>query len=197
MIEPKKVNIRKFLEGDGFHNVRVNLSVMYLLLSYVELLKEDNDDILKGYEGIYIGRLKGVSQETARQFDHYVYEVERLVRKNRMLFNDDYTEFMETMQDSIEENKADLDRLNEAIIGYCKKFFFENRVKEEPESSQFVFIEYDDAKLALNAALKHFDNSLPKRKLTSTEMTSTRNGFIEGFNVAVNWINRVMTQPNE
>ena len=140
MIEPKKVNIRKFLEGDGFHNVRVNLSVMYLLLSYVELLKEDNDDILKGYEGIYIGRLKGVSQETARQFDHYVYEDERLVRKNRMLFNDDYTEFMETMQDSIEENKADLDRLNEAIIGYCKKFFFENRVKEEPESSQFVFI---------------------------------------------------------
>lgn len=187
-IKPKKANLFKFFKSEGFNKARELFCAYYIIASYLNGIKEDADELMKGYEGLFIGEMKKVSKDLEKAFEKY--------EKTYRMFIGDALQLGETTIDISEEMDIQLKQsqffLQEATKAVCKKLDeqVEEKVKDPEQIAKENFVDFEI-----------FDQESRKRGLEATLNIARRRmdefngdplkGVEIGWNTAVNYINRL------
>lgn len=187
-IKPKKVNLFKFFKSEGFNKARELFCAYYIIASYLNGIKEDADELMKGYDGLFIGEMKKVSKDLEKAFEKY--------EKTYRMFIGDALQLGETTIDISEEMDIQLKQsqffLQEATKAIFKKLDeqVEEKVKDPEQIAKENFVDFEI-----------FDQESRKRGLEATLNIARRRmdefngdplkGVEIGWNTAVNYINRL------
>lgn len=188
-ITPKKKNLFKFFKSDKFNRARVNLCAMYILLSKVNELKEDIDSDLQGYDGLYIGDLKRAGKESLAAFEKYVKAYEAHIGSDGLDLANATVDVTTAIDEAMEKNSYYLQEGSRAIKRAIDEQI-KNRVTDEEQLSRESNADFEicgetERKQALDATLL-----IAKRRIDELKGDPLKGAEV-GFNVAINWINRL------
>lgn len=190
---PKKKSLFKFFKSKEFNDARVKMCAIYILLSYVNELKEDTDRLMQGFEGLYIGTLKHYSREATRAFEVYEKEYRAHISDNGADICDAYIDVTSALDTQLEQSKFFLQEatkaLYKAIDTQIEERIKDPEVLEKEASDDFELCGQQERNDALFVAKK-----LAKNHIKETGVTNEADfikGVEVGFNTAVNWINRL------
>jgi hypothetical protein len=191
-IKPKKKNLFAFFKSDDFQEARRKMCAMYILLTEVNEMHEDIDDLLKGYEGLFIGDLKHAAKEATAALERY----SNLYLSNIGGDGLDLCEATATMTKGIdvamEQSKFFLQEAHKAIRAAVKagedKHLDDAKQLAKEAAEDFEICDNESRNEAYKVALKMFD----KRK---AELCGDMDkAFRVGWDTAINWINRIYLQ---
>lgn len=192
-IQPKKKNLFKFFKSKDFNNARIKMCALYIILSYANELHEDVDRLLQGYEGLWIGELKHAGKEASRALERYDKEYRAHILDKGEDLCDATIDVTKPLDIQIEQSKFFLQESSKAIRKVLDEQI-ENRVKDpkalERESKEdFEICGQEERKQALFVAKKMAKNRFAELGVKNEE--DLLKGVEVGFNIAVNWINRL------
>lgn len=187
-IQPKKKNLFKFFKSEGFNKARELFCAYYIIASYLNNIKYEADALMQGYEGLFIGEMKKVSNDLEKAFDKY--------EKTYTSFISDALQLGETTSDIFDEMDIQLQQsrffLQEATKAVCEALDkqVEERVKdpEQIEKENFAGFEIFDEesrKKGLEATI-----NIAKRRIDDFKGDPLK-GVEIGWNTCVNYINRL------
>lgn len=189
----KKKNLFKFFKSEDFNEARVKLCALFIILSYANELHEDIDRLLQGYEGLWIGELKHAGKEATRALERYDKEYRAHILDNGEDLCDATIDVTKPLDIQIEQSKFFLQEGSKAIRQVLDEQI-ENRVKDpkalEMESqADFEICGKQEREQALFVAKKMAKNRFDELGVKNEE--DLLKGVEVGFNIAVNWINRL------
>ena len=188
-ITPKKKNLFKFFKSEEFNEARIKMCAIYILLSYVNELKEDVDSLLQGFGGLFVGELKHTSIEAMKAFEKYERQYRLHIGSDGRDLGEatiDVTKAVDIqMQQSQfflqEATKAMYKALDEQIaLRVSDKEQLEKESKED-----FEICGDEERKLALAHTIQ-----IAKQRQEELHGDVIK-GVEIGFNTAINWINRL------
>lgn len=185
---PKKINLFKFFKSEDFQKARRKMCAMYILLTEVNELHEDIDDLLKGYEGLFIGDLKHAAKEATAALERY----SNLYLSNIGGDGMDLCEATATMTKGIdvamEQSKFFLQEAHKAIRAAVKagedKHLDDAKQLAKEAAEDFEICSEEEKKQALDVTLQ-----MARKRLG--EIKDPLKGVEIGFTTAINWINRI------
>lgn len=188
-IKPKKKNLFKFFKSKEFNEARVKLCVIYILLSYLNGQKEDLDELLKGFNGLFIGALKHAANEAMAAFERYERIYRAHIGSDGIDLGDATIDVSKAIDIQMEQSKFFLQEATKAMYKAIDEQV-ENRVHDEEQlekeaSEDFEICPDEERKLALEATIK-----IAKSRLDEIHGDVLK-GVEIGFNTAINYINRV------
>ena len=189
----KKKNLFKFFKSKEFSEARVNFCAIYILLSYINELKEKNDRLMQGFEGLFIGTLKHLSKIATKDFEAYEREYRAHIIDGGDDLCDATIDVTGALDIQIEQSKFFLQESTKAIRKILDEQI-ENRVKdpktlERESQADFEICGQEERKQALFVAKKMAKNRF--NELGAKNEEDLLKGVEVGFNIAVNWINRL------
>jgi hypothetical protein len=189
----KKKNLFKFFKSEEFNEARVKLCALFIILSYANELHEDVDRLLQGYEGLWIGELKHAGKEATRALERYDKEYRMHILDNGEDLCDATIDVTKPLDIQIEQSKFFLQEGSKAIRQVLDEQI-ENRVKdpkalERESQADFEICGQEERKQALFVAKKMAKNRFDELGVKNEE--DLLKGVEVGFNIAVNWINRL------
>ena len=185
---PKKINLFKFFKSEDFQEARRKMCAMYILLTEVNELHEDIDDLLKGYDGLFIGDLKHAAKEATAALERY----SNLYLSNIGGDGMDLCEATATMTKGIdvamEQSKFFLQEAHKAIRAAVKagedKHLDDAKQLAKEAAEDFEICSEEEKKKALEVTL-----DMARKRLG--EIKDPLKGVEIGFTTAINWINRI------
>lgn len=189
----KKKNLFKFFKSEEFNEARVKLCALFIILSYANELHEDIDRLLQGYEGLWIGELKHAGKEATRALERYDKEYRTHILDNGEDLCDATIDVTKPLDIQIEQSKFFLQEGSKAIRQVLDEQI-ENRVKdpkalERESQADFEICGKQEREQALFVAKKMAKNRFDELGVKNEE--DLLKGVEVGFNIAVNWINRL------
>lgn len=189
----KKKNLFKFFKSEEFNEARVKLCALFIILSYANELHEDVDRLLQGYEGLWIGELKHAGKEATRALERYDKEYRAHILDNGEDLCDATIDVTKPLDIQIEQSKFFLQEGSKAIRQVLDEQI-ENRVKdpkalERESQADFEICGKQEREQALFVAKKMAKNRFDELGAKNEE--DLLKGVEVGFNIAVNWINRL------
>lgn len=189
----KKKNLFKFFKSEEFNEARVKLCALFIILSYANELHEDVDRLLQGYEGLWIGELKHAGKEATRALERYDKEYRAHILDNGEDLCDATIDVTKPLDIQIEQSKFFLQEGSKAIRQVLDEQI-ENRVKdpkalERESQADFEICGKQEREQALFVAKKMAKNRFDELGVKNEE--DLLKGVEVGFNIAVNWINRL------
>lgn len=189
----KKKNLFKFFKSEEFNEARVKLCALFIILSYANELHEDIDRLLQGYEGLWIGELKHAGKEATRALERYDKEYRTHILDNGEDLCDATIDVTKPLDIQIEQSKFFLQEGSKAIRQVLDEQI-EHRVKdpkalERESQADFEICGQEERKQALFVAKKMAKNRFDELGVKNEE--DLLKGVEVGFNIAVNWINRL------
>lgn len=189
----KKKNLFKFFKSEEFNEARVKMCALYIILSYANELHEDVDRLLQGYEGLWIGELKHAGKEATRALERYDKEYRTHILDNGEDLCDATIDVTKPLDIQIEQSKFFLQEGSKAIRQVLDEQI-ENRVKdpkalERESQADFEICGKQEREQALFVAKKMAKNRFDELGAKNEE--DLLKGVEVGFNIAVNWINRL------
>ena len=189
----KKKNLFKFFKSEEFNEARVKLCALFIILSYANELHEDVDRLLQGYEGLWIGELKHAGKEATRALERYDKEYRTHILDNGEDLCDATIDVTKPLDIQIEQSKFFLQEGSKAIRQVLDEQI-ENRVKdpkalERESQADFEICGKQEREQALFVAKKMAKNRFDELGVKNEE--DLLKGVEVGFNIAVNWINRL------
>lgn len=189
-IQPKKKNLFKFFKSKDFDEARVEMCAIYILLSYVNELKEKVDMRLQGYDGVLIGMLLHKSKLATKAFEDYFKEYENHINGTNGQLCDVTIDVTSALDIAIEQNKFFLQEGSKAIRNAVTEQIEKNvRDDEQLEKEKFAGFEIFDPETrrdTLNETLKRAKRIYAKHPQLDTLLE----GIQKGFNVACDFINK-------
>ena len=189
----KKKNLFKFFKSEEFNEARVKMCALFIILSYANELHEDVDRLLQGYEGLWIGELKHAGKEATRALERYDKEYRTHILDNGEDLCDATIDVTKPLDIQIEQSKFFLQEGSKAIRQVLDEQI-ENRVKdpkalERESQADFEICGKQEREQALFVAKKMAKNRFDELGVKNEE--DLLKGVEVGFNIAVNWINRL------
>lgn len=189
----KKKNLFKFFKSEEFNEARVKMCALFIILSYANELHEDVDRLLQGYEGLWIGELKHAGKEATRALERYDKEYRAHILDNGEDLCDATIDVTKPLDIQIEQSKFFLQEGSKAIRQVLDEQI-ENRVKdpkalERESQADFEICGKQEREQALFVAKKMAKNRFDELGVKNEE--DLLKGVEVGFNIAVNWINRL------
>lgn len=189
----KKKNLFKFFKSKEFNEARIKFCAIYILLSYVNELKEDVDRLMQGFDGLFIGTLKHLSKIATKDFEAYEKEYRAHIIDGGSDLCDATIDVTGTLDIQIEQSKFSLQESSKAI---CKVIdeqienrITDNKTLEREAQEDFEICGEEDRKQALFVAKKMAKNRFAE--IGAKNEDDLIKGVEVGFNIAVNWINRL------
>lgn len=189
----KKKNLFKFFKSKEFNEARIKFCAIYILLSYVNELKEDVDRLMQGFEGLFIGTLKHLSKTATKDFEAYEKEYRAHIIDGGSDLCDATIDVTGALDIQIEQSKFFLQESTKAI---CKVIdeqienrITDNKTLEREAQEDFEICGEEDRKQALFVAKKMAKNRFAE--IGAKNEDDFIKGVEVGFNIAVNWINRL------
>lgn len=189
----KKKNLFKFFKSKEFNEARIKFCAIYILLSYVNELKEDVDRLMQGFDGLFIGTLKHLSKIATKDFEAYEREYRAHIIDGGSDLCDATIDVTGALDIQIEQSKFFLQESTKAI---CKAIdeqienrITDNKTLEREAQEDFEICGEEDRKQALFVAKKMAKNRFAE--IGAKNEDDLIKGVEVGFNIAVNWINRL------
>lgn len=191
-VQTKKKNLFKFFKSKDFNEARVKMCAIYIILSYLNELHEDVDSLLKGYEGMFIGELKHASLEATKALERYDRLYMAHIGSDGIDLGEATIDVTSKLDLAIQQNKFFLQEGSKAIRAALDEQI-EERVKDDKQlekeaKEDFEIITESERKEALYETLR-----LAKKRMDEFDGDVLKAVEI-GFNVAVNYVNRVYLQ---
>ena len=189
----KKKNLFKFFKSNEFNEARANFCAIYILLSYINELKETNDRKMQGYDGLFIGDLKHASKLATKAFEAYEKEYRSHIVDPSGQLCDATIDVTSALDVQLEQSKFFLQESSKAISKLLDELI-EERINdketlEREASENFEVCGEEEAKQALFVAKKMAKNHF-KELGVQNEADAIK--WVEvGFNICKNWINRL------
>ena len=188
--QPKKKNLFKFFKSKDFDEARVEMCAIYILLSYVNELKEKVDGRLQGYDGVLIGMLKHKSKLATKAFEDYFKEYENHIDGTSGQLCDVTIDVTSELDVAIQQNKFFLQEGAKALRAVVKEQIEKNVNDEEQlKKEQFAGFEIFDPESrrdVLQETLKRAKRIYADHPQLDTLME----GIERGFNVACDYVNK-------
>ena len=188
-IQPKKKNLFKFFKSEEFNEARVKLCVMYILLSYLNEQKEDIDELLQGFDGLFIGDLKHAAIESMKAFEKYERIYRAHIGSDGIDLGEATIDVTKAIDIQMEQSRFFLQEATKAMYKAIDEQV-ENRVHDEEQlekeaSEDFEICPDDERKQALHEVLR-----ITKGRINELHGDVLK-GVEIGFNTAINYVNRV------
>lgn len=189
MIKPKKKNLFKFFKSKEFNEARIKMCAMYIILSYANELHEDIDNLLKGFDGLYIGDLKHASKVASKALEDYDRQYMAHIGSDGTDLCDATIDVTSQLDIAIEQSKFFLQEgskaLRFAIDTQIKERVVDEEQLEKESQDDFEICGEEERNLALQHTLK-----ITKQRIDELHGDVLK-GVEVGFNTAINWINRL------
>ena len=193
MQKPSKKNLFKFFKSDDFNLARVKFCAIYILLSYINELKEDIDRLMHGYNGVFVGGIKHTSKAATRAFEVYEKEYRAHISDDGSDICDATIDVTSALDNQLKQSQFFLQESTKAIYKaldeQIEKRVTDPEVLEKEASPDFEICSQDERKQALFVAKKMAKNHMAE--VGATHETDFTKGVEVGFNIAINWINRI------
>lgn len=189
----KKKNLFKFFKSKEFSEARIKFCAIYILLSYVNELKEDVDRLMQGFEGLFIGTLKHLSKIATKDFEAYEKEYRAHIIDGGSDLCDATIDVTGALDIQIEQSKFFLQESTKAICKVIDEQIEEritdNKTLEREAQEDFEICSNKEREEALFVAKKIAKSK--KTEIGAKNEEDLIKGVEVGFNIAVNWINRL------
>lgn len=190
-IRPKKRNLFKFFKSDEFHQARIKLCAMHIILSYANELHEDIDRLLKGYEGLYIGDLKHASKIATKALEAYDKEYLSQISGDGSELTDANVDVTSVLDQVIEDNSyyyhQGYEILKKTLNNQISERISDKKEEIEDFTEGFELISTNESEQLINETTRIMKRNLPDGV---KDEPSFLNGVEMGIKTIINWMNK-------
>lgn len=189
----KKKNLFKFFKSNEFNRARVLFCAVYILLSYVNELVEEIMKLLQGFDGLFVGMLKHEAKNSVKAFEAFEREYRRHIFGDGGDLCDATIDVTKPLDMELEQSKFFLQESTKAVCAIIdeqieKRVTDPEQLEREAEDN-FEICGKEEREQALFVAKKMSKNRFAELGVKNEE--DLMKGVEVGFNIAVNWINRL------